>query len=240
MRGTIFLLTLFAALAAWFGPRRLTVRAAATLWAAWFAAGLALAPVLLGYRTVQAAYGFKRSPVEILNYSADVAGLWSAAPDSLLWRWLHGAGVSSESEQFPGLAILVLAAVAIALAVKRHAHRREVAFYACTAVVMWTLSLGPAPKLNGVAIGIPGPYAALASIPGFDGMRVTARLWMVAVVCLSACAAIACGNRVERAKWLVAAAAARSPRRLAARDPVSTSADARHGIDASARLGLPP
>jgi F5/8 type C domain len=239
-----FYLTLFAALwLAWFGPRRLTVRAAATLWAAWFAAGLALAPVLLGYRTIQTAYGFKRSPVEILNYSADIAGLWSAAPDSLLWRWLHGAGVSSESEQFPGIAILVLAAVAIALAVKRRADRREVAFYACTAAVMWTLSLGPAPKLSGVAIGIPGPYAALALLPGFDGMRVPARLWMVAVVCLSACAAIAVAEIAsDRARrWVVAAAAVAIllegwPRAILLFDvpPMRVT-----GIDASARLGLP-
>src|SRR5262249_61517370 len=82
-----FYLTLFAALwLAWFAPRRLTRRTTAVLLAAWLAAGLVLAPVLLGYRTILNTYGFQRSPVEIVNYSADIAGLWSAAPDSLLWR----------------------------------------------------------------------------------------------------------------------------------------------------------
>jgi hypothetical protein len=135
--------------------------------------------VLLGYQRIQASYGFKRSPVEIVNYSADVAGLWSAAPESLLWRRLHGDAVSSESEQFPGIAIAALAAAALVLAVKRRRHHSEVAFYVLAAVVMWALSLGPEPRLNGVPLGVPGPYAALARLPGFDGMRVPARFWMV-------------------------------------------------------------
>jgi len=204
-----FYLTLFAVLwLAWFAPRRWTVKAAATLGAAWLAAAIVLAPVLAGYRAIQAGYGFKRSPVEILNYSADVAGLWSAAPDSLVWHWLHGAGVSSESEQFPGLTILALAGVAIAMALTRRANRGHVLFYTCAAILMWALSLGPEPRLLGVPIGIPGPYAALTSLPGFDGMRVPARLWMVAVICLSACAAIAvaavASPRAQR--WIAAAA----------------------------------
>jgi len=206
----LFYLTLFAALwLAWFAPRHLKFRTAAVLAAAWVVAALALAPLLLGYRSIHAEYGFARSPAEILNYSADVAGLWSAAPDSLVWRWLHGARVSSESEQFPGAAIVVLAVLAVSLAVRNRIGRRDVAFYAGAAVVMWALSLGPEPKLNGSPIGIPGPYAALASLPGFNGMRVPARLWMVAVVCLSACAALAVAavpsTRIRR---LVAVAAA--------------------------------
>jgi F5/8 type C domain len=239
-----FYLTLFAALwLAWFAPGRLTRHAWGTFGAAWLAAGLALAPVLLGYRSIHATYGFKRSPVEILNYSADVAGLWSAAPDSLAWRWLHGAGVSSESEQFPGIAIVVLAGLAIALAVKRRADRRDVLFYAGAAVLMWALSLGPEPKLNGSVIGIPGPYAALAALPGFDAMRVPARLWMVGVVCLSACAAIAVAGIASShaRRWVVAAAAAALlldgwPRALVIFDVPAMRVTK---VPASARLGLP-
>jgi hypothetical protein len=59
-----------------------------------------------------------------------------------------------------------------------------------------------------VSLGVPGPYSALASLPGFNGMRVPARLWMVAVVSLSACAALACAGIESRRhrRWLVAAA----------------------------------
>jgi hypothetical protein len=45
-----------------------------------------IAPVLLGYRSIHARYGFHRSEVEIVRYSADVAGVLSASPDSLLWE----------------------------------------------------------------------------------------------------------------------------------------------------------
>src|SRR4029450_8885834 len=101
-----------------------------------------LAPVLAGYQRIQASYGFKRSPVEIVNYSADVAGLWSAAPDSLPWRRRQGAGVSSESEQFPGIAIAILACAGIALALKRRTGRAEVLFYAVASGVRGRRGLG--------------------------------------------------------------------------------------------------
>jgi hypothetical protein len=239
-----FYLTLFALMwLAWFGVRRLTPRAIVTLGAAWSLAAAALAPVLLGYRTIHAGYGFRRSPVEIVNYSADIAGLWSAAPDSLLWRWLHGAAVSSESEQFPGLAIVCLGCVAFALALKRRAGLTEILFYGLAADVMWALSLGPVPRLHGTPLGIPGPYALLAVLPGFDGMRVPARFWMVTVLCLSVCAAygVASLDGPRGRRWIVWVAAIAVlldgwPRAIGAADvpPMRVTRTA-----AVARLGLP-
>jgi hypothetical protein len=207
-----FYLTLFAGLwLAWLGRRRLTARAWIPLGAFWLAAAIVLAPVLSGYRTIQAGYGFKRSPVEIVNYSADIAGLWSAPPDSLVWSWLSGlnGGVSSESQQFPGLTVVVLACAAIALAMERRTARGTTAFYVVTAILMWLLSLGPRPALHGGTLDVPGPYALLAALPGFDGMRVPARLWMVSVVCLSACAALALARiQAPRTRRIVFAVAA--------------------------------
>lgn len=239
-----FYLTLFAGLwIAMLAVRRLTPRELVVLGAAWTAAGLLMAPVLLGYRNIQAGYGFRRSPVEIVNYSADVAGLWSAAPDSLVWRWMHAPGVSSESEQFPGVAIVVLLVVAIVLALRRRAHRGLVAFYASTAVLMWLLSLGPELRLHGATLGVPGPYALLSLLPGFNGMRVPARLWMVAVVCLASCAALAVGGIESRRVrvWLAVVAGCGVlldgwPRAIAIIDvpPMRVTASRAH-----ARLGLP-
>jgi hypothetical protein len=196
----LFFLTTFVVLwLAWFVPGRLRLRETARLGVAWIGAGLLLAPLFAGYRAIHASYGFRRSPVEMVNYSADVAGLVSASPDSLLWGWLH-APVSSESEQFPGLTLTLLLVAAIAA--KRwlapsvpatsgasHRDRRPLAFYGAAAVLMWALSLGPVPKVAGTVIGLPGPYALLALLPGFDGLRVPARFWMVAVLCLAVSAA---------------------------------------------------
>ena len=64
--------------------------------------------MLLGYRSIHASYGFKRSPVEVVNYSADIAGLWSVSPDSLLWGRTLRTGAGAESELFPGLTIVAL------------------------------------------------------------------------------------------------------------------------------------
>jgi hypothetical protein len=277
----LFFLTIFVLLwLAWFAPGRLPLRSAARLGAAWTLAGLALAPIMLGYRAIHAHYGFKRSPVEVLNYSADIAGLWSASPDSLTWRWLHG-GVSSESEQFAGLTVLILFVVGVIGAMKSfrlekwsfrlkaeatglggraeatggggRADASEVWgkpettsslwFYAGTAVVMWLLSLGPRPALHGHALGVPGPYALLMSLPGFDGMRVPARLWMLSVLCLAIVAALVI-SRIEsrRVRRLAVSAAAAGllldgwPRAF----PVIAAPPMRvTSIDARARLGLP-
>jgi hypothetical protein len=269
----LFFLTILVLLwLAWFAPRRLTLRAATRLAIAWGAAGLAIAPVLLGYRAIHAAYGFKRSPVEVLNYSADVAGLWSASPDSLTWRWLH-AGVGSESEQFPGLTVLLLLAAG-AVIFLRHGRSfrlkaeatggiaeatggiaaaaggaseatlpRYFAFYALTAVLMWVLSLGPRPALHARPLGIYGPYALLMNLPGFNGMRVPARLWMVAVLCLGTVAALVIARiEARRMRRFVGVAAAIGilvdgwPRAF----PVVAAPPMRiTSIEAHARLGLP-
>ena len=91
MRLLLVFSTIFVLLwLAWFAPRRLAWRDGARLAIAWGVAGLAIFADPARYRSIHAFYGFKRSPVEVLNYSADIAGLWSAAPDSLMWSWLHG------------------------------------------------------------------------------------------------------------------------------------------------------
>lgn len=209
----LFYLTIFVFLwLAWFVPGRLSLRATVRLGAAWIAAGCLLAPILFGYRSIHGMYGFHRSPVEIVNYSADVTGLLSASPDSWLWGGLH-ANVGAESEQFPGLTLMLLLAAGLAIRAVRGREAspdrgRAALFYTTSALVMWMLSLGPVPKLSGLPIGVPGPYALLAHLPGFNGMRVPARLWMVSVLCLAIAAAFVIARiesrRVRRLAALVA------------------------------------
>ncbi len=240
----LFFLTVFVVLwLAWFTPRRLAPRDAGRLAVAWGAAGLAMLPVLLGYRAIHASYGFARSPVEVVNYSADVAGLWSASADSLTWRWLHaGSSIGAESLLFPGLTMLVLFVVGMVVFFRRQTDAVG-AFYALTAVVMWALSLGPRPALHGQALGIYGPYALLMNLPGFNGMRVPARLWMLAILCLVIVAALVI-SRIQSARlrrFAVSAAVIGVlldgwPQKfqIASVPPMRTTS-----IDAKARLGLP-
>jgi hypothetical protein len=55
---------------------------------------------------------------------------------------------------------------------------------------MWAFALGPALTVIGHQTEIPGPYALLARVPGFDELRVPARFWGLAVLSLSVVAGI--------------------------------------------------
>jgi len=78
-------------------------------------------------------------------------------------------------------------------------RRSAMTFYALAAVVMWLFSLGPVPTLMNRPIGYQAPYAWLMLLPGADGVRVPARFWMLAVLCLSVAAALA--MRQVGARW---------------------------------------
>jgi MFS family permease len=50
---------------------------------------------------------------------------------------------------------------------------------------MWLLSLGPAPTFLDRPIIYDAPYAWLMLLPGVEGIRVPARFWMLAALCLA-------------------------------------------------------
>jgi hypothetical protein len=77
-------------------------------------AAILLAPTLGKYLTVHARHGFARSPVEAQVFSADLLSLLCAPVESTLWSWLR-VGCRPEAILFPGLALLVLVGIAIAL-----------------------------------------------------------------------------------------------------------------------------
>jgi hypothetical protein len=69
-------------------------------------------------------------------------------------------------------------------------RRDAVTFYATAAVVFWLLALGPQPEWSGSWRGLTyGPYWLLIQLPGVNSIRVPARAWLPAVICLSVLAA---------------------------------------------------
>jgi hypothetical protein len=78
-------------------------------------------------------------------------------------------------------------------------RRSAMTFYAIAASIMWLLSLGPAPTLFDKPIIYKAPYAWLMLLPGVEGIRVPARFWMLAALCLSISAALAI--RQITARW---------------------------------------
>ena len=78
-------------------------------------------------------------------------------------------------------------------------------FYLLTAVVMWVLTFGPTVTLMGQMRGYSGPYAWLMLLPGMSGLRVPARFWLCAIICLSAAAGLVIAQTVSRRSRLVSA-----------------------------------
>jgi hypothetical protein len=83
-----------------------------------------------------------------------------------------------------GIALLLLAA-ACSPAVWSAVRRSSVpGFYLLMVPLMWVFTWGPFPLLHGQPALARGPYAWLMLLPGLDGLRVPARFWMMAVICL--------------------------------------------------------
>ena len=87
-------------------------------------------------------------------------------------------------------------------------RRAPLLFYALAAVAMWVLALGPDALVFGRSAWSQPPYAWLVRLPGFDGLRVPARFWMMALICLSVIAALAIDRLRGRSRPVLVAVAA--------------------------------
>jgi hypothetical protein len=126
----------------------------------------------------------------------------------VLWTgWLPDTGY--EQSLFPGFAIVALAALGVAVSVvKAQRERRRVAlFYLSGALLMWVFALGP--EIHWFDVPVPlkhTPYSLLLDLPGSHSIRVPARAWLLATLCLAVCAGLGAAWLASRsrAKWLIA------------------------------------
>jgi hypothetical protein len=189
----VFFPILVALWALWFF-RRPDVRAWINIALTTVIATAPVVPLLLGYRLRQTAYGLSRGLDEIRQWSAAFGSIAGITHRSLLWRgWLPDTFY--EASLFPGFAIAAL--VLLGLLNRR---RRTMLFYLVGAWAMWWLALGPER----------GPYWLLLKVPGAQSIRVPARAWLPATVCLAVCAGFggAWLAHHRRARWLIAPLAA--------------------------------
>jgi hypothetical protein len=140
----------------------------------------------------------------MLLAGAVVFGIVAATP---LWLgpWkidLFGIRLLSvRTPQKPFSVAILLAAIAFVLHPSIRAgwsRRSALAFYTLASVAMWLFSLGPAPTLMGKPLIYKAPYAWLMLVPGVEGVRVPARFWVLATLCLAVAGALALGYVVER------------------------------------------
>ena len=78
------------------------------------AGALLVTPVLQRYAAVHEAGGFERQLHEVLEFAADVAGLWQVSDRLAIWSRILPRGFTEE-QMFPGLATLILVAVGISV-----------------------------------------------------------------------------------------------------------------------------
>jgi hypothetical protein len=90
------------------------------------------------------------------------------------------------------MAALLAAAAFVGHPAVRGSWRRgsPLAFYTLAAAAMWACSLGPSPTFMNVPVIYKAPYAWLMYLPGMEGVRVPARFWVLATLCLSMAAAL--------------------------------------------------
>ena len=80
----------------------------------------------------------------------------------------------------------LLLAFFLSPSVRRVLRERSVAgFDALAALLLWILALGPTVRFMGARLWYNAPYAWLLSVPGFDAVRVPARLWLLVVLALA-------------------------------------------------------
>jgi hypothetical protein len=119
------------------------------------------------------------------------------------WRFAWGPISVSVSQAFKPLSISFLAFVAYGLLspafLEAYRRRSVFVFYSVATLAMWTLALGPSPRLLGHRVMYKAPYAWLMALPGFqDVLRVPARFAMLATLCLAVASGLALARLVNR------------------------------------------
>jgi hypothetical protein len=131
-------------------------------------------------------------------YAAIAVSVWFLGP------WTYEIGplrASASSIAKPVLVSICSAVMALALPPgTRLAARRAstLSFYVLGTIAMWLLSLGPRMRVMDRAIGYNGPYTWIMLLPGGDGLRVPARFWMVAILCLAVVVAVFVADVLRR------------------------------------------
>lgn len=96
--------------------------------------------------------------------------------------------------------VILLAGLLASETVRRAWNRRDPAiFYAIAVVTLWLLALGPEPAWSKPwqALWF-GPYRLLMWLPGFESVRVPARMWLPAVLCLAVLAGCGVATMLQR------------------------------------------
>jgi hypothetical protein len=198
-----FFPVLVAGWVAWFTDWRRAWRRALAVAGAAAIFSLPLVPALLEYYRVQHALRLSRTRTEMQLFSAGWASFGHHSP--LLRFWPFHEPRTQEDFLFPGLAALAVVAVTLAVR-RRRAATRAFVFYALAAVALTWMAAGPSAAQWSVA-SLWHPYDLVAWLPGFSGLRVPARFFMLATICLSVAAGLAVAALAQSRRQTIAVVA---------------------------------
>lgn len=176
------------------------IRRGVTIAGTWLLFSLPLIAVLLKYHTVQQRLGLSRSRAEMRDYSAHWTSFLDRAEMLAFWPASHR--VTPEAVLFPGLTIVLVLLAGVVIARRQFAPAawRQFGFYLAAALMTAWMTFGPPVDPHSIENAWRA-YAWIAWLPGFSGLRVPARFFMLTTLCLSIAGGLA-----------VAALGARFPR----------------------------
>lgn len=161
------------------GTRRLTIATALAL--------VVLAPFFYPYAVVAKLYGMQRQYAEVLRFSAVPSDWLRTGGQSAVYGWLADGHTDPERWLFPGVLVVLLAAIGVF-----YATRRERAIALLWIVLGFAGSLGLNFELHRFLFG---------AVPGFRAIRSPARWAVIAYIGLAILAAFATAALARRARW---------------------------------------
>ena len=156
-------------------------RMVAAIGAGCVACAIVLSPIAVEYWRVHQEFGLSRGFGEVLLYSADAISIFAASPLLALWGWTAPLG-GLETRVFPGLTIMILAALGLGAALKRRPSGNA----GRTLQVRWSASmllLGAACAFGIVALvtAVHGPWLLRIGPIAMSGKDVFKTLTLAAV-----------------------------------------------------------
>lgn len=122
------------------------------------------------------------------------------------WRFDIGPLRVSMGDGTRGVAGAILLGLGAAAFTRRGrrllASRPAIVFYAGATIVVMLLACGPVLAYHSTVLLDPTPYRWLMRMPGFSGLRVPARFWMMGTMCLGVAAGLAFARLVPAStRW---------------------------------------
>jgi hypothetical protein len=207
----VALAVLVPGLVVWLRDREDLERTAIGLVVAAIVGAVIVVPVALQYRDLQQDAHFRRDPEP--SGSAHLADFLRVTPDHYLLADLppfesrsRPESATIENRLYPGLLALALGVVGLVVLVRNRRRllaQRPVAARAMfllvpTAVLLLVLAFGDELVVAGRTLWM--PYSALRDVPGFSGIRATARFVAFPLLVLALLAALGLGALLARVK----------------------------------------